>query len=65
MVKNKKCVMIWYFPVQNYFSTKYSTKMKKKIHQKIAENSSPTGGGRFDLGLEKTLKYFCRLLWEE
>ena len=59
--------MIWYFPVQNYFSTKYNTKMKKKLHPTIAENSSPHRGegGTFDPGFEKTLSYFCRLLWEK
>ena len=45
-----------YFPVQSYFSTKFSTKMQKNYTQKIAENSSPTGGGiwpRFRKNFEK------------
>ena len=56
-----KCVVMRYFPVQSYFSTKFNTKMQKNYTQKNAENSSPTGG--FDLGFEKS--YFCRLLWEK
>ena len=58
--------MIGYFPVQSYLSTKYGTKMQKKLHPKIAENFSPLPPSRrgFDFGFEKTISYFCRLLWE-
>ena len=42
--------MILYFPVQNYFSTKYNTKMKKNYTQQLQKIPPPTGG-TFDLGL--------------
>ena len=40
------------FPVQTYFSTKNSIKMKKNYIPNVTEDSSPQRAG-FDVGFEK------------
>ena len=55
--------MIGYFPVQSYFSTKYSTKMQKNYTQKLKKILPPQGG--IWLRFRKTLSYICRFRREK
>ena len=63
--EKEKCAMILYFPVQNYFSTKYNTKMKKKYTQQLQKIPPPTGGGDIWPRFGKNSKLFLQITMGE
>ena len=54
--------MILYFPVQNYFSTKYNTKKKKKTTPKnFRKFRPPLRGGEIRSWFRKNSKLFLQI----
>ena len=61
MVKIKNALWFDIFQLRTILAPNIALKWKK-LHPKIAENSSPhRGGGRFDLGFEKNSKLFLQI----